>query len=350
MKQSRLIRYFTGTLILLCSLFFATATSIHAQLLSGPLDAVQLTPSVDNPVPGQPVTITTQSYSNNVAGAHFTWTVNGEVASSAIGQTTFTVTAPPLGKKLNIVLTVTTVDGKILNGSLSLGSGVVDMILETDGYVPTPFQGKILPSYQNTVKIVAIPHLANSSGVEYNPKSLVYTWKKDGNVMLDQSGYGRESAAITGDLIPRSYLVTVDVATTDGIAVSEGNVNVDQGSPTIDFYINDPLYGPLYNRSIGTSVSIGSQNETTVLAVPYGFNGTNNTTDLSYSWTVNGADQSSLDGNSSIILHAPDNSAGSSDIGLTVANSARILQGTDSAFTVYFSNTTGRASTTPITF
>lgn len=333
---------------LLTALFLGISVA-HAQLLSPLASDLQLTASADNPAPGQSVTVTANSYSTNIGGARFTWSVNGTVTSQGTGKNVITVNAPTLGKNLKISLTVDTADGKVLLSSITIGSGLVDMIVEPNGYVPTSFYGKLSPSYQNTIKIVAIPHLANPSGVEYNPKSLIYTWKKDDSVLEDISGYGKQSMSISGDLIPRSFVATVDIVSADGAVHGEGNVSVDQEPPSILFYVNDPLYGPMYNKAVSNTISIGSQKETSVLAVPFGFN-TANKSALSLDWTVNGAEHPELADNYSIILRAPDAVSGSSQIALSIRNAVNILQGADNAFTAYFSNAKPQATTTRVTF
>jgi hypothetical protein len=291
-----------------------------------------------------------RSYSFDINSAMVTWTVGNTVVKKAIGLTTLDVKAPALGKKTTVRVTATTPSGVVYSSSVTIGSGSVDMIMETDGYVPPFYRGKIQPVYQNYVKIIAMPHLADSSGKEYDPSTLIYKWKKDDDtVMQDQSGYGKQSISLQGNIVPRPYSLYVTVTSRDGSAQGEGHIEVEAGNPSIAFYSNDPLYGPLFNRMIGSTVRIGAEKETSVLAVPFGFNGTGKK-DLSLTWLINNIKHPELASSQSVILRAPDEQAGSSNIQLSIKNSQNILQGASAGFSAYFSATPPLDGSASVTF
>jgi len=323
-------------------------STIHAQGVPSTLGGLELTPSTGSPTPGQNVNITARSYSVDINSANITWNVDGKMAQKGVGLTTLTVKAPSLGKKMTISVSATTPDGNIVSETLILTSGTVDMIIETNGYKPAMFMGKLPVVYQNIVKIVAIPHLANSSGTEYDPTTLLYKWEQNGNVMESQSGYGRQSISIPGTLIPRPYVMSVTVTTRDGSAQGVGFIAVNPVSPSVIFYKNDPLYGPLYNNAISNTMYLGTQRETGVLAVPYGFNMPNSGLgNLSLTWLINNRERPELSENQSVTLRAPNASAGSSNIELIVTNSKDILQKASAMFQVVYSAT---AVSNPVTF
>ena len=285
------------------------------------------------------MTITARSYAIDINSSKVSWTVNGVSAKNAVGATTLEVKAPALGKKLTINVTATTPEGRVVNASIIIGSGSVDLITETSGYIPPFYRGKISPIYQNTVKIIALPHIANSSGIEYDPKTLVYQWKCNDRALEDQSGYGKQTVTLVGDIVPRTYDLSVAVFPRDGSAQAEGFMQVAVEGPSVSFYIDDPLYGPLFNRAVGEILRIGSQKETSVLAVPFGFakpsGGIGN---LSYSWLINNQKHDNLSTNESVILRAPDGSSGSSDIQLDIRNPDKILQGATGGFSATFNS------------
>ncbi|MEK7609907.1 MAG: hypothetical protein AAB470_02185 [Patescibacteria group bacterium] len=327
-----------SSLLLFCIFTFFLFTSITSAQVPISVGGLELTASSDNPVPGQTVTITARSYIVDINTAKISWIINGKTEQNATGATTLKVVAPDLGKKLNVDVSATTPEGRNIKASIVVGSGSIDIIVETSGYTHPFFKGKIPPVYQNTVKIVAIPHIANSSGVEYDPKNLVYQWKKNDRVIEDQSGYGKQALILTGEIVPRPYDISVTAWPRDIEARAQGYINIAVGGPSINFYINDPLYGPLFNRVIGDVIRIGSQKETGVLAVPFGFdkpvNGIGN---LTYSWLINGLQDSGLSKNESLVLRAPDNSSGSSNIQLDIRNPDKILQGESGGFSASFS-------------
>ena len=205
------------------------------------------------------------------------------------------------------------------------------------GYAPPLYGGKQDFAYENTVKIVAMPHLADSSGAEIDPTTLVYNWKQDSTVLQDQSGYGKQSITITGTVIPRPTTIYVNVSTRDGSETASGAITLQAGSPSVVFYQDDPLYGVLYNLALGGQTTFSNQ-ELTLLAAPFSFtlpSLTNN--NLQYSWTINGAAQTDLTTNRGVTLRVSDTSSDASyPVQLQLQNTEEILQGAMNAITVMF--------------
>ncbi len=325
---------FVGSIAL--SLSFVGGPTIHAQTL-GSVSGIELTTSNESPAPGQSVTITARSYSGDINSATVTWSVDGKVVQKSTGLTTLTLNAPEIGKKTNIVVTAVMSDGRTFQKTLALGSAAIDMIIETDGYTHPFFSGKIPPAYQNKVTFIAVPHLANSAGVEYDPKTLLFTWKKNDKVLESQSGYGKQSLVLIGDLVPRDYYVSVDVKTRDGSAKGTGFAPVAVTSPTVAFYLDDPLYGPFFNRSLNDSVSIGREREIRILGIPLGFSRPDpEIENLSYTWTINNSVRPELSDNKSIVLRAPADVGGTANIALDIKHLNSILQIARDGFSVAF--------------
>lgn len=312
---------------------------------------VELTTSTDSPVPGQDLTITANSYSANINSAKITWTVDGKVVSSEVGKTTLNIKAPAIGKRMIVKFSAVTTDNIALSTSITITSGSIDLIIESDGYVHPFFKGKIPTVYQNTVKVIAVPHIANSAGVEYDPKSLVYQWKKNGRAIEDQSGYGKQSVTLEGDIVPRPYDLSVTATLRDGTAQAMGIISISASSPSLNFYVNDPLYGSMFNSAIKNQLRIGSQKEMGVIAVPYGFNvQQNNYNNLSLTWSINNSTRSELAGNKSIILRSPSGQAGSSNIKLDIKNNKNILQGANGGFSAVYTANNDDTTNTTVTF
>ena len=321
------------------------ASSVSGQISVSP--ELELSLSTNNPAPGQTITVTVRSYNEDVRSATIIWNLDGKEIKRGVGATTVDIKAPTLGKQNIVTATAIIPTGGQVSGDITIGSGSVDLIVESDGYVPPLFPGKISPSFQNNVKIIAIPHLANAAGVEYDSKTLVYEWQRNDIAIEGQSGYGKRSVTIEGAPVPRPYTISVTVRSRDGISVTKGYISISPQVPTLSFYVDDPLYGPLFNKAVGSQLNLGTQRESSELAVPLGFNkpqsGVGN---LSYEWTINGSLRSDLLANQAIVLRAPDGSAGSSRIGLTIKNSRDILQGALGGFTVLFSAPSEESSTT----
>jgi hypothetical protein len=117
------------------------------------------------------------------------------------------------------------------------------------------------------------------------------------------------------------------------------------------FYDNDPLYGPLYNRALGSTVYVGTQRELGVLAVPYGFDlPASGLGGLNWSWLVNGTEHPELAGNDIVTLRAPEGSSGSSNVEADVTNGQKVLQQGSAALSVIFSAATAPNAASTVTF
>jgi hypothetical protein len=311
-------------------------TFAHAQVPTS-IDGIDITITPPNPIPGKNVEINLQDYLSDISSANIIWMVNGQKVTSGIGKNNVTLTAPTIGKQDNLTILIQTADGKSIQKSIVIKSGSVDLVWESRGYVPPLYQGKQDFAYEDTLKIIAMPHLAGSSGVEMDPSTLVYNWKQDSTALQDQSGYGKQSITITGSVIPRPTTINVDVSTRDGSLTASGVITLRAGSPSVVFYKDDPLYGVLYNLALGAQ-TIFSNQEITLLAAPLSFTipslSNNN---LQYGWTINGMPQNNLASNRSVTLRVQDTSTNANyPVQLQLQNLQQILQGASNAITIMF--------------
>lgn len=325
-----------------CFLLFAFLLStsiVSAQDIGTAIQGINLKLSNDSPAPGQSITVTAESYVTTLSSANITWSLNGSVYQKGTGLTSINIKAPDLGKKLTVSINAVTSSGQQISNSIDIGSGDIDLIVETGGYTPPFFPGKTPLSYQNNYKIVAVPHLADRNGKEYAPATLVYTWEKNARIVQEASGYGKQVFSFKDEVVPRARLIRVTVATRDGSASAEKTIIIEANNPSIYFYVNDPLYGPLYNKAITNTVSLGKSRELAVLAVPYGFNKpADSIGSLSFLWSVNSVLQKALSSSQSIILRAPEQGGGSSNINLEIKNDNDFLQSARGSFLANFSN------------
>lgn len=330
--------------------FLIIRLSVLAQTVPA-VSGMDLSVSTSNPSPDQTVIVTARSYNIDINSATVTWTVDGKMIKKGIGLTTLDVTAPSLGKITAVKVTATTPGGMVVSGSINIQSGYVDMIVEPNGYTPPFFKGKLPISYQNTISVIAFPHIAKSNSVEYDPATLIYQWERNNQVIEDQSGYGKQSITLLGDIVPRPFTVTVTVTSQDGKTQTSGYLPISFTDPSLEFYVDDPLYGPLYNMAKQGSINLGLQKETTILAVPFGFSGrANDLKGLTYDWKINSISHPELSSNNSIILRVPEGETGSSNVSLIIQNQAKILQGAKKSFLTLFGGQKSSGSNVPINF
>jgi hypothetical protein len=290
------------------------------------------------PAPGsnQSVTATVSSYSVDLNSAGIAWLVNGKVQKNSTGLTSFSFTTGPIGKTTTIGVIIATTDGQVIKKTFSLKSAEVDLIWQAESYTPPFYQGKALFSHEERLEFVAIPHIIGSNGAEIPASQLTYKWTKNGTVVGDFSGYGKNTYTMIGSIISVPIDMQVEVSATDGTGIADAEVIASPVNPSIIFYQRDPLYGIQFQNALPTSFALTTK-EIDILAVPFFFGGDDvGTSNLQYSWSING---SQIDNNLSRtdrVFRPANGTSGTSNISLSITNTNKILQMVDSGFNLTF--------------
>ncbi len=320
--------------ILLIPLFLVTIfTSVHAQNQRS-LDGVDIGITPSTPSPGQKTSVSIESFITDLNAGSIVWVVDGKTYAKGTGLLSIDITAPPLGKKVTVLANIMTAEGKEVKKSLTIKSGGVDIIWESDGYTPPFYRGKGIYGYENGLRITAIPHLASENGNELDPKSLIYKWKKNDKVIQDQSGFGKQTLIVKED-IPRPIDIEVEVGTRTGSEKAMSSISLQPTDPSITFYEEHPLYGVLYNISLTDKVNLKNQ-EVSLRAVPYTFN----IAGLVYAWSINNIEKPDLSKNQSITLRTKGDVEGNSSISLNIRSTRSDLQGAQNSVGIFFSKKT----------
>jgi hypothetical protein len=289
------------------------------------------------PQPNQSVTVEVSSLSMNLDGATISWTYNGKALESGMGKKRISTTIGPANTQTSIRAVVSLPTGARIVKSISVNPSFVDLVSNAESYTPPFYKGKAQFPYQGEVMIVAIPHLTKG-GTRINPKNLIYSWILDGDPVTESSGLGKDSMKLIGGVIVRPSVVSVTVTSIDGTQRGTGNTTVAPTSPQITFYEESPLYGILFNRIVGNSIRLSS-NEMWLRAVPYFFSSPTSysASNLSYEWEINDNAVSTV--SSGIVLRQPGKVTGTSHISLRVSNPEKILQTLSKTTNIYFSPT-----------
>jgi len=319
---------------------------VFAQIPVG--DFVQVEVSPETPRSQQNVTITVRSFSIDIQNSMLTWKVNGTQVAQGKGVTVQQVQTGKPGVTTVVDITIQTADGVSVAKKVTLNPGDVDIIWETDSYVPPFYKGRPWFTYQGELNLVAVPNFITKSGARIDPKTLVYTWEQDGRVLGSFSGYGKNSLKLKGGVLikPTEIAVTVTGQGAD-MPRAETSMALEATEPEIVFYEESPLYGTLYNKAVGNAFTL-RDSEATFTAVPYFFsNSSKNTDALGYTWSINNRERADLGETESITLRQKADVEGSSSVALTIKNAQDIFQEARKAFTVQF---TKKASADPIEF
>lgn len=328
--------FFKSTLFILLSSLFAVSL-VHAQGIPGVGTPFTLTLEPTNPKPGDTVTMTLESFSISLDKSVVTWTVDGKVVARGTGLKTASTVAGNLGSTKRVEVDVNSPDSGEFTQSAVIRPANLALVWQAATYVPPFYKGKALESFGATYKVVAIPEILNSSGRAIDPRTLIYSWKKNGANQPDQSGYGKDFFVSTQtSFVRQGDDISVDVTVpADGFSLS-GNITVAPQAPEVHLYENSPLYGLLYNNELADRVNLTNE-EVTISAEPYFFSvGSTASSLLGYSWTLNGASVSDFANKSSITLRRTESSAGSAEIGVSLTNSAKLLQGADKTLIIRY--------------
>lgn len=313
----------------------AAPSASLAQTVPGISDPVTFSVIPEFPKPNQTVYISAQSYSTDLDKAVFKWRVDGKAYAEGVGLREISVKTGKTGTLTAVTVEVSTADFGVIRNDLAFRPADVTLLWQSDTYVPPFYEGKALHSFNGSFKVTAIPEFFDATGKRISPKDLVYTWKKNGQVQGDASGFGKDS--FVGS--QTSYLregeeISVEVSSPKESLAGTASVTLAPRVPEIVFYENSPLYGAVYEKALSGSFDLLSE-EITLQAEPFYVSVTDRRGGfLSFDWKMNGADVPAFKDKSEIVLRKS-GTGGQSAISLVVQHRARLLQGARSALTIY---------------
>lgn len=260
--------------------FIATILGVsvaHAQ------DSTLIEATPENPTPFENVSLDIGSTYRN---AFITWTVNDQIIQQGEGLTSVEIQMGDLGSRSLVVVTAELSGGQRINDSILLIPADVDLVVESENFVPPFYRGRSLVPAEGRARVVAIPHIADQNGVRYNEDELIYTWRYNRGVISERSGIGRDVFTFT--LPPRNTTVEVEVSSPDGRVKASGRAIISPADSLVRVYRDHPLQGVILSRSLIGSFVIPSAEETFV-AFPYNFSMSRavDPSRVEYEWRVN---------------------------------------------------------------
>lgn len=247
---------------------------------------VNLSASPQNPTPGESVTLSVSSSEVDVDLSTIDWMVDGKSVKKGKGLRTFTFTAPANGKTSTVSVRVSPLSGKPINESITFSPADMDIIWEAENaYTPPFYKGKTLPLKQGQVKIVAIPNVRSKSGVMLKPADFAFNWKKDGQNMQGQSGFGKASFSYVSQLLEDTN--RIDVSASNGLKQVSGSMIISYFEPEILFYEVDTLLGPKYQNALRDGIR-PLKSQLALIAEPYFLPSTWKTdSGITFDWKLN---------------------------------------------------------------
>jgi hypothetical protein len=292
--------------------FIETGISIESQPLS--------------PQPGEEVTLTLNDYGGSHYGASLEWAKDSVAIPNTANQRSITVTAPPVGVKQTISLTLKAPNNETLVLKKVLSPVYVDIIVEPQTHVPGFYQGRALPSAGSTINLIA---LLNDGSMLSN--NYVYTWRINTTVLEGGPLWGRNRISFVAPQ-DREFTISVNITTTAGELVASRSIYIPAVQPVLYFYEVNALYG-INTRAI-TSDFIMIANASEIKAEPYYLDSnTFNSPDI-FEWRINNKKVSVGGNDPYTITLEKTGQVGEAAVSLHVRSTAQLLQGARGGFTI----------------
>ncbi len=300
---------------------FGLTTSVQAQTLPTQ-DNIQVSMKPEYPGPNELVNIQIENYAQDINALEISWFLDGKLQKKGVGDKKFQFTLGALGSVSKITVSSIGFTKDILIRPVGL-----DLVWQTKGYTPPFYKGKALYTYQSLVEVIAMPSFVLSSGAQIDPKTLVYKWSRNGSVLGDSSGYGKNTLSTSGGVLAKELEVEVEVSTPDGSMRAKKSISLQGMRPEAFFYENHPLYGIMYNKAIPPQFNLNKK-EIALTTSPYFFDiGRKDDPILSYEWSMNGKKIANQTNPSSLVLRRPEGSkGGEAVVGLSIQKTGKSLQ------------------------
>ena len=302
-------------------------------------DPVQYAMAPEVPGPNQRVLIEAQGVGSLLGDATITWSKDGAVAQSGVGDSSYTFTTGDLGSQSVIDIRINSDQGTFEH-EFVFSPSLINLVWEAQTTAPPFYKGKALYSAGSPVKVAALP-VVYSGKSRIAPSALSYQWSLNGEAQSSASGLGRSSFAFVGDQLKAQEVVSVD-AYYGAAKVAHGEVVIPASNPQLVLYQRDALRGLLLDVAFPPAIGLTGK-EITVQAVPYNFSSADSAGgQLSYSWQLNGEDVLGPDSGQGILtLRQTGSGTGAAQVAVSLQdyNSASFVQNASAALTLVFGQT-----------
>ncbi len=194
---------------------------------------------------------------------------------SVNGKDVYKGTVQPVGITLGKAGIVTAITATITSAgtdypkSLSVAPQDLSLVAEPIASVPPLYPGKAFVPLEGSVRAVAVANFRTAAGAPIDPATLSYAWSVDGTAFDNLSGIGKTAFVVASPLQYRSRTVKVTVTNPNGSQVSGATLSLTPMQPSVRLYKNDPLLGIQFDRALGGTLAVGS--EQSLYAAPFSF-------------------------------------------------------------------------------
>ncbi len=294
-------------------------------------DYLSLDISPTSPGPNDDVTVKITSNSTDLNKAQITWRINNKIVLDQVGAKQLIFTLGQLNESQSLTVTVTKYEGGEITATHFFTPTEVDLIYEPLTYTPPFYRGRAWPTHQSSVRVVAFPRILDDYNRLIPAEEYSYTWRENGRVVQDQSGYGKNVFTYTNGLLEEVVDVSVEVVPRNYNAYARGSVVIEPRDPVIAVYEKNPVYGTVFEQAISGIFSLDRE-EITLKMIPYFFS----SNALNSTWGMNGKVISDLQRPDEVVFRVEGEAEGVSNISVNVSNEERVLQSAGTGFQLLF--------------
>lgn len=321
---------------------FASHTPVvHAQL-SEFAQTLRIDVQPRFPKPQDTVRIEIESFNTDLNSATITWQVDGRTVKQGVGLKEITVRIGNIGEQTIVTITANTLRG-VLQETLVINPAAIDLLWEARGYTPPFYRGRARLAPDADIVVSAEPDMRTAAGRIIPKEELVYTWRRNGEVLGSLSGTGKSTVVLDGPRVYQESRIEVIAESLDGSVTGRGILRLLPEEPKLLFYEDRPLLGTLFNKAIGETFSV-AEAEMSFAAHPFFFSAESPRDQaLLYAWSINNEPVKNPDIDASILTVRPFGN-GFSNLRAEVRHRDNIFQSAKHAFRLNFSGPTQRGS------
>lgn len=291
--------------------------------------ALDITPA--NPRPGETVTVKLSSNATDLHKAQITWRLNNTIMLEQVGATELSFTLGQLNESQSLNVSVSKYGGGEITTTRFFTPTEVDLLYEANTYVPPFYEGRPWSTHQSTVRVIALPRILDDYDRLIPAEEYVYTWRENGKVIQDQSGFGKNIFTFTNGLLEENVRVSVDAVPRNYGAVAQGSITITPVDPVVVVYEKNPIHGTIFEQAISGIFAL-TRDEVTFRTIPFFFSGGT----LSHTWSMNGQVLDNAIKPDEVTFRIEGETEGLSNIATSITSSDKILQSAASSFQLIF--------------
>ncbi len=310
-KTNRLRPASIGIIIAILFLWMSPALSFA---YTETTDGGEMLAVVDPASPGSfsNVDISVKSFSMDLDRSQIAWSVDGKEIGRELGLKKISLKTGAVGKIVTIIISATDQNGDNITKTIGINPADVDLLWESDSYVPNFYKGASLPSEGSKLRVYALPNLRNESG-RISPTAMVYKWRL--NYQDVKSGSAKNALDVTLSGSTQNK-ISVEVSDLSGEIRATRSLAIGSTPPVNIFYTVDSLFGTIYDTAVSGVFNMGAK-EVVIKAEPFYMT---NKGDKSFFWRVNNEPFIPEGGDIGTITLRQGTTAGDSSLGVTINN------------------------------